>query len=497
MTHLLQLLLLLSVILVTSKYAGALSIRIGQPAVFGKIALGLILGPTILDILSWHIGGFYFFGGWPSEHFVSGIEGLHGSSQNFADLAFATQAAKFAEGGPILYILKDIAEIGVILLMFMAGVETDLPGVMKVGKVAFWAAVGGVIAPMASAYFASELFSQFGLHFTGYEALFIGTVLTATSVSISAQTLMELGKLKSKEGSTILGAAVIDDVIGIIVLSFVIAFKPANPGETASAPGQLLDWIMHGFTSGGMAEQTAGFVRIGLLIIMMVAFFFIAIKAEKWFIEPLLRRFERLPITEGLLAGTLLIGFLYAWGAEWIGNVAAITGSYTAGVLISRNHALKEAIEEKLHTITYSFFVPIFFISIGMEANAKPIFAPLANMGAMTKEQWLMFWFTIVILVLAILGKVLGCLIGAKLTGFNWLESYKVGVGMISRGEVGIIVALVGLNAGIIGKDVFSIMILMVLTTTLVTPIWLKVVFKGEKNGKGGNGAPTALPTEA
>jgi Kef-type K+ transport system membrane component KefB len=497
MTHLLQLLLLLSVILVTSKYAGALSIRIGQPAVFGKIALGLILGPTILDILSWHIGGFYFFGGWPSEHFVSGIEGLHGSAQNFTDIAFATQAAKFAESGPILYVLKDMAEIGVILLMFMAGVETDLPGVMKVGKVAFWAAVGGVIAPMISAFFASELFGKFGLHFSGYEALFIGTVLTATSVSISAQTLMELGKLKSKEGSTILGAAVIDDVIGIIVLSFVIAFKPANPGEAATAPGQLLDWIMQAFSGGAMSDQAVGLVRIGILVVMMVAFFLVAIKAEKWFIEPLLRRFERLPITEGLLAGTLLIGFLYAWGAEWIGNVAAITGSYTAGVLISRNHALKEAIEEKLHTITYSFFVPIFFISIGMEANAKPIFAPLAHIGSMTKDEWLMFSFTVVIVLLAILAKVLGCLIGSKLTGFSWLESYKVGVGMISRGEVGIIVALVGLNAGIIDKEVFSIMILMVLATTLVTPIWLKAVFKGEngKNGKGGGELPA--PTEA
>lgn len=476
MSHLLQLLLLLAVILAASKYAGALSLRIGQPAVFGEIALGLLLGPTILDIINWHIGGFYIFGGVPPE-------GLGQVAQAFA---VAGGPLGGYTGQAVLDTLKDIAEIGVILLMFMAGVETDLPGVLRVGKVAFWAAVGGVIAPMASAAFASTLFTRLGLPFSLYEAIFIGAVLTATSVSISAQTLMELGRLKSKEGSTILGAAVIDDVIGIIVLSFVIAFKPVGVGNTSGAPVQLLDWIMRGLTAAGLPDGAAGVVRIALLILMMALFFFTAIKADRWFIQPMLKRFERLPVTEGLLAGTLLIGALYAWGAEWIGNVAAITGSYTAGVLISRHH-IKEAVAEKLHTITYSFFVPVFFISIGLQANARPIFAPLAHPAAMSREQWLWFWFAVAIVVLAVLAKVLGCFVGARLTGFNWNESYKVGVGMISRGEVGIIVALVGLNAGIIDRQVFSVMILMVLVSTLVTPLWLKAVFRREANGNGGN----------
>jgi Kef-type K+ transport system membrane component KefB len=467
MSHLLQLLLLLSVVLLTSKYAGYFSVRIGQPMVFGKIALGLLLGPTILDIINWHIGGLYFFGGMPAEGLQAGAAALSAASGPLGGYT----------GAAVMHTLKDLAELGVILLMFMAGLETDLKAVMKVGQVAFWAAVGGVIAPMLSAFFASELFAGFGLHFSVYEAVFIGAVLTATSVSISAQTLMELGKLKTKEGSTILGAAVIDDVIGIIVLSFVIAFKPAGIGEADGAPEQLLDWIMLGLSGAGLSAGTLSVVRIVLLIVMMAAFFVCAVLADKWLVQPMLKRFERLPVTEGLLAGALLIGFIYAWGAEWIGNVAAITGSYLAGVLISR-HPLKEQVTDKLHTLAYAFFVPVFFVGIGMEANARPIFAPLLHMAEMTRDQWLMLWFTVVIVALAVVSKVLGCQLGAKLAGFGWRESYKVGVGMISRGEVGIIVALVGLNAGIIDTQVFSIMILMVLVTTLVTPIWLKAVFR-------------------
>ena len=475
MSHLLQLLLLLSVILLTSKYAGALSLRLGQPAVFGKIALGLLLGPTILDIINWHIGGMYFFGGLPHDSLAQSAQALGALDGPLGGYT----------GETLMHTLRDLAELGVILLMFMAGLETDLNAVLKVGKVAFWAAVGGVIAPMFSAFFATELFAHFGLHYSLYEALFIGTVLTATSVSISAQTLLELGQLKTKEGSTILGAAVIDDVIGIIVLSFVIAFKPPDAGATSGAPAQLLDWIMLGLQGAGLPAGAAGLWRIAILIVLMAAFFWVAIKADRWLIQPTLKRFERLPVTEGLLAGALLIGFIYAWSAEWIGNVAAITGSYTAGVLISR-HPLKEMVTEKLHTLAYAFFVPVFFIGIGMEANARPIFAPLLHITAMTRDQWLLLLFTLAIVALAIVGKVAGCLVGARLTGFNWDESYKVGVGMISRGEVGIIVALVGLNASIIDREVFSIMILMVLVTTLVTPIWLKAVFK----------TPTSIATE-
>jgi len=208
--------------------------------------------------------------------------------------------------------------------------------------------------------------------------------------------------------------------------------------------------------------------------------------ADKWLLQPTVKRFSRMPVTEGLLAGVLLMGLLYAWAAEWIGNVAAITGTYMCGVLLGRT-ALRHEIEEKLHTLTYAFFVPIFFVNIGLHANARPIFEPLAHFSRMTKEEWLILGFTFLICAIAVFTKVWGCQIGARIGGFNAKESKRVGVGMISRGEVGIIVAMVGLNAGIINSEVFSMMILMVLVTTLVTPIWLKVVFKGPSDGEGGD----------
>jgi Kef-type K+ transport system membrane component KefB len=365
----------------------------------------------------------------------------------------------------------------------MAGLETDLKQMLKVGKVALWAAIGGVVAPLLFGFGAGISFKFLGLGFDIYECLFIGTILTATSVSISAQTLMELGRLKSKEGMTILGAAVIDDVIGIIVLSFVIAFKPASPGVEA-VPQRLLDWIMLGMQSAGLPDSASGIVRIIFLVLLMAAFFFVAVTADRWFVRPVLRTFERMPVTQGLLAGVLLIGLVYAWAAEWIGNVAAITGTYLAGVLLARTD-LRHQIEEKLHTLTYAFFVPIFFVSIGMEANARPIFTPLGHLTAMTRQEWLVLIFTLLISLIAVLTKVLGCLAGARWAGFDRTSSLRVGVGMISRGEVGIIVALVGLNAGIIDTEVFSMMILMVLVTTLVTPLWLKAVFKGNGDEPG------------
>lgn len=444
MPHSLQLVLFIALVLGLAKSFGALAVRLGQPAVVGKIALGLLLGPTLLDCFNWHLGSLYFFGG---EH-----------------------------GAALLSTVKDLAGLGVLLLMFMAGLETDVSQVMRVGKAAFWAALGGVVAPMLSAFGVAELFSGAGLHFSVYECLFIGTVLTATSVSISAQTLMELGKLKGKEGSAILGAAVIDDVVGIIILSLVVAFRPAGVG-LHQGPEKLLDWVMLGVGGAGLGETPLGILRIVLLVLLMALFFVAAVLLGQRILVPLVRRFERLPVSQGLLAGTLLAGLLMAWAAEWIGGVAAITGTYICGAILSRT-AVKDEVEEKLHTLTYALFVPLFFVGIGLEANARPIFAPLAAPGEMSPDQWLMLGFTLAVIVLAVLGKVLGCLLGARLGGFTWRESYRVGVGMISRGEVGIIVALVGFNAGIINSAVFSVMVLMVLVTTLVTPVWLKAAFR-------------------
>lgn len=465
MSHLLQLLLMFAIVVVAAKMSGWLSQRLGQPAVFGEILVGLVLGPSLLNFLGWPI-------------FLP-----HGSAGHVLDPAASALTS------PLMGTLKDLSEIGVVFLMFMAGLETDVAEMRRVGRVAFWAAVGGVIGPMVFGFFTSEGFAMLGMEINVYEAVFIGTILTATSVSISAQTLMELGKLKSKEGTTILGAAVIDDVIGIIVLSFVIAFKPATEG-TASAADNLVDHVMAGLAATGLAEPAAGVLRIAILILFMALFFFGAIVLGRAYIGRILNWAAQSKISEGLLASAIVIGLLYAWSAEFIGSVAAITGGYLAGILVARTE-YHQTVTQKLHSVTYSLLVPVFFISIGMQANVKPIFAPLAKLlsGGMDNSQVIVLWFTFAIIFIAVFTKVLGCMAGAKWSGFDWLSSYRVGVGMISRGEVGLIVATVGLTAGVINRDIFSIMVLMVLVTTLVTPIWLKSAFKGEANRHGADAA--------
>jgi Kef-type K+ transport system membrane component KefB len=395
MTHSLQVLLLLTLIVAAAKAAGALANRIGQPAVFGEILAGLLLGPTVFDVLSWPM--------------------------------FAT-----ADAEGLAPLVRDLAQIGVILLMFVAGLETDLAEMRRIGRVAFWSAFGGVLLPFMG---GAATAVAFGLPLW-WDGIFIGTVLTATSVSISAQTLIELGALRTREGSTILAAAVIDDVMGIIVLSFVVAFAR---------------------TSGPTVDLT----QIGLVVVRMTAYFAIAIIAGRW-IAPLLRWTTRLGVSQGLLAGVLVVAFVYAWAAEYLGLIAAITGSYLAGVLVAGTPFKKE-VDRGIHPLTYSMFVPIFFISIGLEANGREL-----GERAM---------FTIVLVVVAIVAKALGCGLFARVAGFTTAESVRVGAGMISRGEVGLIVAGYGLNNQIIGRDVFSASVVMVLVSTMVTPPLLRMTF--------------------
>jgi Kef-type K+ transport system membrane component KefB len=419
MNFILQILLFLALVTLISKAAGHLSTRFGQPAVFGEILAGLLLGPSLLNVLDWGV-------------FRAASDG----GMHHADLSSVVQV---------------LAEIGVILLMFVAGMETNLEEMRRVGKVAFWAAIGGVVLPLAGGAAAAHLF--------GYgwgEGFFMGAVLTATSVSISAQTLIELRSLRSKEGSTILGAAVIDDVMGIIVLSLVVAFvgrgTAAQGAEAAGAAAGL-----------GMA--------IAWVCLKITLFFVLGWVLGRRFLERITRAVARLGVSEPVIAFVVVVAFLYAWAAEYVGGVAAITGSYMAGVLFAQT-PFKERIDRGIHPLTYSFFVPVFFINIGLRADVRQI-TQLAGMTAF-------------ILVVAVLGKVIGCGALAWISGFSYRESLRVGVGMISRGEVGLIVAGYGLANGIIGRDVFSVMILMVLITTMITPLWLRRVFPrvAEERGK-------------
>jgi len=460
----LQFLLVLAIIVLVAKYAGALSVRWGQPAVFGTILAGLILGPTFLNILGWPI-------------FLSPEVGAEAVTQ-------------VEHVSPVFEPIKLMAELGVILLMFLAGLETDLRQMMRVGGAALWAAVGGVLGPLFFGSGAAYLFMRLGLPFTAYEAIFIGTILTATSVSISAQTLMELKAIRSKEGVTILGAAVIDDVLGILLLSFVIAFKPT--GGILAPKTHLLDWVMELLREFPAVAANPGPWRMGALVLLMLFSVALAVLIWRFLLVPFLRHLGSQPVAEGLLAAAVVAGLFFAWMAEFIGNLAAITGSYVVGVLIALSD-LREQVTAKVHTLTYGMFVSIFFVSIGLTADARTIFAPLVHLSRMTRVEWLMLIFTLLIVLIAVLTKVGGCLLGARATGFSWLESYRVGVGMISRGEVGLIVAAVGFSAGVIGVEVFSVMILMVLVTTLVTPVWLRAVIPpGGKDDSADHHPPPA-----
>ena len=399
MTHFLQLLLLLTVTVAAAKLAGAAAVRIGQPAVFGEILIGLLLGPTVLNVLG---------------------------------LPIFTPAESTIPHVSLDAVMRDLSEIGVLLLMFVAGLETDVAEMRRVGNVAFWSAFGGVVLPLVAGAATAAAFG-FPLY---WEGIFIGTILTATSVSISAQTLIEIGALRSREGATILGAAVIDDVMGIMLLSLIVALAKA------SAAG-------------------VDVTQIAIVVVRLIVYFAAALMAGH--VVPLVLSWaRRLPVSQAVLSAAVVIAMVYAWAAEAIGGVAAITGAYVAGVLIAQT-SFKKEIYGGIHPLAYSIFVPVFFIGIGLQANGRALGDRVG--------------FTIALVAVAIVAKAVGCAVSARWCGFTTQQSIRVGVGMISRGEVGLIVAGYGLANGLIGRDVFSASVIVVLVTTMVTPPLLRLVF--------------------
>ncbi len=388
--EILNFLLLLALIVAAAKGAGWLSLRLGQPAVLGELVAGVVLGPSLLDLL---------------------------------------RLRPFAGAGMAAGVFL-LANVGVVLLMFIAGLETDLEQMRKVGRVAAAAGVAGVVVPLL---FGLAVALPFG--FDVQKSVFMGIVLTATSVSITVQTLIELRQLDSKEGTTLLGAAVVDDVIALVVLAVFVAVS----------------------LSGG-----GGLAGVGVVLLRMAAFFVVAILLGR-FLRPALGRAERAPVSEGLLAVTLVAVLAYSWSAEALGGVAAITGAYLAGVLVAKA-GYRQELEHRLKAFTYALLVPIFFVSIGLQTNARALAAqdiPLAFL----------------IILAAVAGKVIGCGAGARLAGFTGSEALRIGVGMISRGEVGLIIAAIGLQTGLLGERGFAIMVIMVLATTVITPPLLRSVF--------------------
>jgi Kef-type K+ transport system membrane component KefB len=309
--------------------------------------------------------------------------------------------------------------------MFIAGLETDVNEFKRSGKASALVGVSGIVVPLFVGYIAGIL-----MNMTNIEAMFLGLLLSATSVSISVQALKELNKMQSKEGITILGAAVIDDVLVIIALAFLMS-------------------------------MAGGDVNLSMVIIKKVLFFGGAILVA-WKIVPwVLKKFAPLKVTESLISAALIICFLYAYVAELTG-VAAIIGAYIAGVAISVTD-YKHEIFEKVETIGYSIFVPVFFTSIGVKASFDGI----------TQHIGLIIGLS----VLAILTKLVGSAVGARMAKFPWRSSLGIGAAMVSRGEVALIIATIGLETKLINQELFAILVIVVLITTIVTPPLMKYFF--------------------
>ena len=388
----LQFIFAIGLLILCARLGGALSRRLNQPAVLGELLAGVLLGPTLL--------GFFALPWFTDAHLAENITHL--------------------------------AELGVILLMFLAGLEIELNEMAKTGRAAVLGGLLGVIVPLLTGAGAALLFG-----FPLTEALFLGIVLSATSVSISAQTLMELGVLHRRESLTLLGAAVFDDVLVILVLSVFLALGGSGSG-------------------GGVGAVAAVLLR-------MLAYLSVATLLGFWLIPALLRRLERLHISHGLVSFVIALALLYAWSAEVLGGAAAITGAFLAGLAVARS-PLRQQIEHSLAPLAYGFFVPLFFVSIGLSANARAVSGPALLFGG-------------VLILVAILSKIVGSGLGAWWGGLPRGEALRLGVGMVSRGEVGLIVASVGLNQGLIDNVVFAEIVLVVLATTLVTPLMLRWVY--------------------
>lgn len=376
--------LVLAIILIFTKIAGDLSVRLGQPSVLGKLIVGVILGPALL--------------GW-----VQPTDFIH-----------------------------HMSEIGVLLLMFIAGLETDLEQLKKNWKSAFAVAVGGVILPFIGGYGSAIAFGMTQAH-----ALFFGLLFCATSVSISVQTLKDMNQLSSREGTTILGAAVVDDVLVVVLLAVMMSLLGAGAGD----------------------------VSIGLLIGKKALFFVVIAFAGWWLVPRVMKWMAPLRVTETVITAGLIICFTFSYFAEWMG-VAGIIGAFAAGIAISQTN-FKHEVETKLEPIAYSIFVPVFFVSIGLNVTFDGVGSQI--------------WFIIAISLIAIVTKLLGGGAGARLTGFDRASSLAIGSGMISRGEVALIIASTGLASGLLDPEYFTSVVIMVIVTTLVTPPLLKVTFARKK----------------
>lgn len=392
-----QLFLALGVIIAAAQFAGAAARRLGQPRVFGELLAGVVLGPTALNMLQW---------------------------------------GTFSDPDALYHTIHELAELGVLFLMFSVGLEVHLHELLSVGKVAVWGGLLGAVFPLVLAF---PVMLPFG--YDTEAAIFVGVVLAATSVSISAQTLLELGLLSTREGIGLLAAAVVDDVLAILFLSIVIAVLGGSGGGAA---GDIV-WIL---------------VRIILYIVGAMA--------VAWFVLPrLFDWFDRLPeLTNNVAAFALVMALVFGWSAEALGGVATITGSFIAGLGLSQtSERTKNEIVEAVRRVSYSFLVPVFFVSVGLQTDLTAIESRLLPLAG-------------VMLIAAVVAKVAGSGLGAYIGGFNRGESVRLGICMISRGEVGLIIASLGLTSGLLSNELFQPVFLVILLTTVLTPPLVRYAFR-------------------
>ncbi|WP_294408627.1 cation:proton antiporter [uncultured Ruminococcus sp.] len=381
--------LFLAIILLSTKILGLVTKKLKLPQVVGALCAGVILGPAVLNVVG-------------ETEFIS-----------------------------------DLSELGVIVLMFTAGLQTDISDLKKTGKASFIIALLGVIVPLLGGF---GLAAAFGVgkgenlsSSLTLQHIFIGIVLTATSVSITVETLKELGKLSTRAGNAILGAAIIDDILGIIALTLITSLA-----DTSVSVVTVLLKILAFFV-----------VAIGCTVAYHIVF-------TKW------RKRDKKDLRRHVI-----VTFVFCLGMSYIAEffgVADITGSFVAGLAISQAKDVAY-ISNRFETLSYMLLSPIFFASIGL------------NMGHISMDSKMVI-FTILLLVVAVITKIIGCGLGAKVCKYTNKESVQIAMGMISRGEVALIVAAKGQKLGLMSDAVFAPIVIMVVATTIITPIFLKIVFK-------------------
>ena len=377
----------LCLVLITTSLAGHFSRRIGIPAVIGQLLVGILICPAVL--------------GW-----------VHNNA-----------------------FMHTFSEIGVIILMFIAGLESDLGMLKKYFKPALAVAFSGVVFPVVLIYFFGKLF-----HFSFEQAIFLGVTFSATSVSISVEVLKELKRLKSKEGTTILGAAVIDDIISVIILSVLVSM----------------------FSNVAKAQGGHHSSNLWMSFLLDALYFVVIFFLFDWIAPKMMRLGEHLKVASSVTLMSIVLCLGMAWLAEQVG-LSDVVGAFFAGVAIAQT-PYKQEVDSNIEPIGYAVFIPMFFVSIGLNMTFKGFFDDLIFIVSLT--------------ILALITKWLGCGLGAKVLGMNYDSMNIIGSGMVSRGEMALIIAQIGYEAHLLSSEYYSGVIFVIILTTFAAPFMLKAAIK-------------------